>query len=102
MNAGLWWSAWAVRHEDIAIRELGFTDPQLFWRLTIREFHMMLDGHRHRKRDDLEWTAKFVCAIANRIPFQGKNAKAMRPESLIGISPERREAARQRRTPSNE
>lgn len=63
--------------------------PRDFWILTPGEFHQLVAGHVYRQRKQLEREAGWVCVVANAAKQGGRT---LRPEDLIGRSPEQQKA----------
>lgn len=78
----MWWTEWIADAEPYAYNVLGLM-PWDFFRLTPREFRLLVEGHAKRKRKDLEREAAWVCVIANS---GGRLKKTLRPTDLIGMS----------------
>ena len=73
-------SEWIASQEALAYGELQLK-PWEFWRLTPREFRLMLEGFR--RRQDRRWGVAAWLALHIRAPYEKKNSKTT-VETLLG------------------
>lgn len=64
--------------------------------MTPHHFNLLADGYYGRLRRQREQLAWALTVIVNHYPMQGKGAKALKIEQLIGLSEEHIRALRKR------